>query len=297
MIDKSYLKDLISNPSNIKELECDTIEHILKSAIGIFNKDHIIKEIYFEGSNDLYAIVVGDIHGNLTSLMQIITLIEKLAPKYVIFLGDVVDRGAHQLECLIVVLALKILHPDSYILLRGNHETLEMNEAYGFYQEFLNNFINPQKFRIITTLYSVLPICAVVNDSIFCVHGGIPYDSKSIDCMKSVKSLNFEGKKLLEKAIFEMLWNDPKENLSGFSASYRGSGIQFFGKDVFQNFMRYNNFEYLIRSHECFNEGFRWFFDKKLLSIFSSEGYNSYNFASIALIYSKQVIPKLIQTL
>ena len=69
------------------------------------------------------------------------------------------DRGANQLECLILVLCLKILEPDRYYILRGNHETLEMNQAYGFYYKFIERFVNYDNFNEILLVYNVLPIC------------------------------------------------------------------------------------------------------------------------------------------
>lgn len=93
------------------------------------------------------------------------------------------------------------------------------------------------------------------------------------------------------------MWNDPKTELNGFSDSFRGPGIFFFGYDVFENFMEVNDLKYLIRAHECFPEGFKWFFNKRLLSIFSSADYRGFyhpNPASYAIIKNNEVIPKLI---
>jgi serine/threonine-protein phosphatase PP1 catalytic subunit len=94
------------------------------------------------------------------------------------------------------------------------------------------------------------------------------------------------------------MWNDPKENLKGFSNSYRGPGIYFFGGDVFDEFLHQNDLKYLIRAHECFSEGYRWFFQNRLLSIFSSANYrgnSNPNPASYAIIKNNEVIPKLLR--
>jgi diadenosine tetraphosphatase ApaH/serine/threonine PP2A family protein phosphatase len=188
---------------------------------------------------------------------------------------------------------MKISSPDQMFLIRGNHETLEMNRAYGFYQEFVNKFYHYDWFNEILSLYDVLPICATIDHSIFCVHGGIPTDFSVLDRIHNIKTHQAKG--IYENegdALFQMMWNDPKEDLIGFSHSFRGKGIYFFGKDVFNDFMKSNNFKFLIRSHECFPEGFRWFFNNRLLSIFSSANYRGSNQASFAIIKNQQVFPE-----
>ena len=193
---------------------------------------------------------------------------------------------------------MKIISPQQIFLIRGNHETLEMNRAYGFYQEFINKFYHYEWFNEILSLYDVLPICAKINHSILCVHGGIPKDFSILNKLDNIKTR--DSSSIYEKegnTLYQMMWNDPKEDLRGFSQSYRGSGIYFFGKDVLNDFLNENKFNYLIRSHECFPEGFRWFFNKKLLSIFSSANYRGPNPASFAIIKNHQIFPENIANL
>jgi len=298
LTENSFLIDIIKNPQKISELEFDNISKIFKAAKNIFDEEHLLLEFYVkENVEDVY--VIGDIHGNLNTLMKLIEVINKNNPKLVIFLGDIVDRGSKQLECLLTVLALKILFPLKYFLLRGNHETLEMNEYYGFFQDFILRFKDHDKFNEILNIYNVLPICALINEKILCLHGGIPQDSDILKKLKRQKCKDFEVVfNTIAQGIYQIMWNDPKAGLKGFSDSFRGSGIKLFGIDVFEKFMKANGLQYLIRAHECFPEGFRWFFNKKLLSIFSSANYRgSYapNPASYAIIKNNEIIPKLLK--
>ena len=216
-----------------------------------------------------------------------------------IFLGDIVDRGPYQLECLITVLILKILEPNTYFLLKGNHETLEMNKYYGFFQQFTDRFQNKANFDEILALYNTLPYAARIDKQILCVHGGIPEDMELLNKLDGLKTKDLDKNwKNLSEQLFQITWNDPKENIEGFIDSFRGPGIKFFGEDVFEEFMETNNLKYLIRSHEMFPEGYRWFFKYRLLSIFSSENYGGYsrNPASYAIVNEKnEVIAKLIK--
>ena len=296
MMDDSFIKSIIENPRKIVKLEFSEIQKILNRARKIFENENLVLNLNIEEEEEYY--VIGDIHGDLNSLLYFINKINTSKPKKVLFLGDIVDRGLNQLECLILVLIMKIISPRQIFLIRGNHETLEMNRAYGFYQEFINKFYHYEWFNEILSLYDVLPICANIDQSILCVHGGIPKDFSILNKLGNIKTsdsnsiYNEEG-----EALFQMMWNDPKEDLRGFSQSYRGAGIYFFGKDVFNDFLKENKFNFLIRSHECFSEGFRWFFNKRLLSIFSSANYRGSNPASFAIIKNHQILPENIANL
>ena len=303
MIENSFLQNLINKPDVISKLKFEEISDILAKAKEIFEKENRLLE--FETSKpDDEIYVLGDIHGNLQTLMKLIEIINENKPKLVISLGDIVDRGFKQLECLIIILALKILNPESFFILRGNHETLEMNQAYGFFHEFLQKFKDFNKFSEILAVYNMLPICAIINNSILCLHGGIPED---IDILKKLRGLKLKDidnsvSKSIYEGVFQIMWNDPKSGLrsdpesmlQGFKESFRGSGIKIFGEDVFDKFMKANNLSYLIRAHECFPEGYRWFFNNRLLSIFSAANYRgqlSPNPASYAIVKDNKVIP------
>jgi len=162
----------------------------------------------------------------------------------------------------------------------------------------LNRFKDPKKFNHVKALYNALPYSVLVNESILCLHGGIPEEFNAINRLRGIKTseinLNDEN---TAKSLLQIMWNDPKPNLKGFTESFRGREVKFFGEDVFSDFMRENKLDYLIRAHERFPEGYKWFFNKRLLSIFSSANYRGTLTpipASYAIIRNKTVIPKII---
>lgn len=296
MIDNNFLQSLIEKPQKISSLNFEDISEIIRKAKQLIERENLLLEFILDSDNE-EAYIIGDIHGNLESLTSIINIINKNNPKLVIFLGDIVDRGSYQLECLIMVLALKILEPNRYYLIKGNHETLEMNQYYGFFQEFISKFKDQSKFNEILSFYKVLPICALINDIILCLHGGIPQDFEILNKLKNktIEDLNQTSLDFSDPGIFQILWNDPKD-VEGlmFSNSFRGPGIKFFGQKAFDEFMQKNNLKFLIRAHECFPEGYRWFFNNRLLSIFSSANYRGYyspNPASYAVVRNDKIIP------
>jgi len=293
--ENSLLKEIITNPYIISELEFSNISQILHQASDILKEETLLLELNVDDV-DSEVFVIGDIHGNMKSLQRLIEIIEDTNPKFVIFLGDIVDRGPYQLECLILILALKIQQADKYFLVKGNHESLKINQYYGFYQDFIYRFKNQYKFENVLALYKVLPFCALVNSTILCLHGGIPEDNEFLNKLKGIKTrdlaLVFESE---SKNLMQLMWNDPKSNLKGFSDSFRGIDIKNFGEDVFNDFMRKNQLEYLIRSHELYSKGYKWFFKKRLLSIFSSGNYRGTNPASYAIIKNNVVTPRIVE--
>ncbi len=290
-------KDLLLHPLKISQLKYDDFDAIIHKMIPILSEESVLLEFSHKAyENEIF--VIGDIHGNLKSLSDLIQIVKKENPRVVIFLGDIVDRGSYQLECLVMVMILKIMEPKKYYILRGNHETLEMNAYYGFLEDFKTRFGNTEQFSQIITFYSMLPYCAILNNRILCLHGGIPEDIEILTKIKGkcVKDIPLFSKDLAN-SMMQIIWNDPKEGLKGFSKSYRGPGIKFFGEDVFSQFMERYQLEYLIRSHEVFEEGYKWFFNKRLLSIFSSANYRgslSPNPASYAVIKDNCVVPKFL---
>ncbi|MBY8992002.1 MAG: metallophosphoesterase [Candidatus Lokiarchaeota archaeon] len=294
MIERTYLKELINNPHLLSELEFGNISRILQTVKNLFEEENLLLDLNLNNKNrEIY--VIGDIHGDLNTLLKIIKIVKEKNPERVIFLGDIVDRGPKQLECFLTVLILKILHPQKYYLLKGNHETLEINQMYGFVQDFKSRFKDFEKFNEILMIYNVLPICALVNNSILCLHGGIPQDVEILDKLKNIKTKELDiFINTLSQDLTQIMWNDPKSNLQGFSESFRGPGIKFFGEDVFETFLKKNNLKFVIRSHELFPEGYRWFFHRRLLSIFSSANYRGLNPAYYAVINNDELFPQIL---
>ena len=103
-----------------------------------------------------------------------------------LFLGDYVDRGAHSLETVCLLMALKVKFPDKIHLLRGNHEDKWINNAFGFAEECSSRLGEEPAdvdsvFNKINDLFDWLPLAAVIDDRIVCLHGGIGSTLLSLD--------------------------------------------------------------------------------------------------------------------
>jgi len=237
------------------------------------------------------VLFIGDLHGDLESLIKVVEYTDKLIKEkkkpLLIFLGDYVDRGPKQLECLVgvMLLANKIL-PGKTIMLRGNHETPLMNQYYGFLRDLASRLGVKQARAVYMTkilpLYKSLAVACLVEDwrskKIFAAHGGIPVifsengwrtpDFNEIE--KIQLSEDYDSSSL----AFQILWNDPDENIEEYSPSFRGSGIYVFGSKIVEDFMRRNTVSLIVRSHLAFPpRGYRVMFGGKLVSIFTCRYY------------------------
>ncbi|WP_321420913.1 metallophosphoesterase [uncultured Methanomethylovorans sp.] len=172
-----------------------------------------------------------------------------------LFLGDYVDRGKASMEVLVSLFEIKLQDWNNIILLRGNHESPEMNRKYGFFDEIGRD---EKILKAITSVFEKLPIAAIIQDRIFCVHAGIPG-------VCNINEINKENS-------FEYLWNDPWEH-EGMVFSPRGIGVHQFGRDILEDFLKLNNLSMMIRAHSVLISGYKWQFDKKLLSLFSTPEY------------------------
>ncbi|MEA1985800.1 MAG: hypothetical protein U9N13_09160 [Euryarchaeota archaeon] len=99
---------------------------------------------------------------------------------------------------------------------------------------------------------------AVISDTVFCVHGGIPGPVRLSEITK-------EG-------AYSYVWNDLSE-IAGINQSSQGPGMRTFGKDVLEQFLRVNGLERMVRGHSVVEGGVKWWFGGRLLSLFSAPGY------------------------
>lgn len=240
----------------------ETLSNLLPKVVEIFISE---KPVIYVDSNSV--MVIGDIHGNLKALDFILKMQEKIKCEKMIFLGDYIDRGSDSVEVLNKLFRLKIEDPDKIILLRGNHETAEINCCEGFYDEIRRDDL---LFVLANHVFEEMPIAAVILDRVFCVHGGISGPQKIHNIEKD--------------RSFEYIWNDPSE-VNGLNPSSRGDGIKEYGLDIVSDFLQINDLELIIRGHSVFREGYKWYFNGKLLSLYSTPNCRSLsNNAAFAVI-------------
>ena len=124
--------------------------------------------------------IVGDIHGQYPDLLRLFEFGGFPPEANYMFLGDYVDRGKYSLEVISLLLAYKIKYPENFFLLRGNHECSSINRIYGFYDECKRRY-NIKLWKSFTDCFNSLPCCAIIDEKIICMHGGLSPNLTDLD--------------------------------------------------------------------------------------------------------------------
>jgi diadenosine tetraphosphatase ApaH/serine/threonine PP2A family protein phosphatase len=217
------------------------------------------------------AVIVGDIHGNLPDLLQILRKFpHSPVPESLVFLGDYVDRGSHSVNVMILLLAIFCKYPSYVFLLRGNHEFSHINRLYGFYDEIVNMYGDPCLWGEFQTIFTRLPLVAILDSKIFCVHGGLSPKLTSLDQITSLQLpiVSYES----DSMIADLVWSDPNDRILGYGENSRGSGVSF-GPNAVKAFLRSVGLNLLVRAHQCVEDGYQTFADDHGITVFSSSLY------------------------
>ena len=234
-----------------------------------------VKEILIEESNIIITsapvIICGDLHGQFYDLLELFKTSGGPPPdQKFIFLGDYIDRGSNSLETMELLICLKCLYPDKTILIRGNHESRNISFVYGFYDEINRKYGNSQPWKLFNEIFDLMPLCAVIDKNIFCVHGGL---SPLITTVDQIRLINRKGEIPHEGVICDLLWSDPTDENETWVFNSRGCGWMF-GYKVVNEFNQINGVELICRAHQLAGEGIKyWFKDKNLVTIWSCPNY------------------------
>jgi len=212
--------------------------------------------------------ICGDVHGQFHDLMELFRIGGKCPDTNYLFMGDYVDRGYYSVETVSLLVALKVRYKDRVTILRGNHESRQITQVYGFYDECLRKYGSANVWKYFTDLFDYLPLTALVEHQIFCLHGGL---SPSIDTLDQVRALDRFQEVPHEGPMCDLLWSDPDDR-SGWGISPRGAGYTF-GQDISDQFNHNNGSSLVARAHQLVMEGYNWCQDHNVVTIFSAPNY------------------------
>jgi serine/threonine-protein phosphatase 4 catalytic subunit len=267
--------DLDKCISQLKECETLTENEVLELC-------DLAKEILVEESNvqrvDAPVTICGDIHGQFYDLIELFRVGGACPERNYLFLGDFVDRGHYSVETFLLLLALKARYPDRITLIRGNHESRQITQVYGFYDECQRKYGSVNVWKYCTEVFDFLSLSAIVDDQVFCVHGGL---SPSVNTLDQVRTIDRKQEVPHDGAMCDLMWSDPEE-ISGWGLSPRGAGY-LFGGDVVEKFNEVNALKLIARAHQLVMEGYKPLFDETLVTVWSAPNY-CYRCGNVAAI-------------
>ncbi|KAK4255301.1 hypothetical protein QN277_008316 [Acacia crassicarpa] len=284
-------------------LDCNEIADLCDNAERIFSSEPSVLQLRAPIK------IFGDLHGQFGDLMRLFD--EYGAPStagdiaYIdyLFLGDYVDRGQHSLETITLLLALKVEYPNNVHLIRGNHEAADINALFGFRIECIERMGERDgiwSWHRINRLFNWLPLAALIEKKIICMHGGIGRSINHVEQIENIqRPITMEAGSIV---LMDLLWSDPTENdsVEGLRPNARGPGLVTFGPDRVMEFCNNNDLQLIVRAHECVMDGFERFAQGHLITLFSATNYcGTANNAGAILVLGRDlvVVPKLIHPL
>jgi serine/threonine-protein phosphatase PP1 catalytic subunit len=212
--------------------------------------------------------ICGDIHGQFHDLCRILEWGGRPPKANYLFLGDYVDRGKYSLETIALLFCYKIRYPENFFLLRGNHESSSINRIYGFYDECKRRF-SIKLWKTFSDVFNCMPVAALVGDRILCMHGGLSPDLHSLDQIRTLhRPTDIPDTGLL----CDLLWSDPDKNTTGWAENDRGVSYTF-GVDVVKKTLSQLGLDLVCRAHQVVEDGYEFFADRGLITVFSAPNY------------------------
>jgi serine/threonine-protein phosphatase 2A catalytic subunit len=212
--------------------------------------------------------VCGDIHGQFLDLKELFCIGGCPPETNYVFLGDYVDRGYYSVKTVSLMFLYKTRYKDRFTLLRGNHESRQITQVYGFFDECMRTYSCADVWKLFTDTFDYLPVTAVIENQIICMHGGL---SPSLDSLDNIQQLDRIQEVPHEGPMCDLLWSDPDDRC-GWGISPRGAGYTF-GQDVSEQFNHANGLKLIARAHQLVMEGYNWGHDRNTVTIFSAPNY------------------------
>ena len=212
--------------------------------------------------------ICGDTHGQFYDLLRLFDYGGEPPKANYLFLGDYVDRGKNSIETISLLLAYKIRYKENFFLLRGNHESENINKIYGFFDECKRRY-SVKLWKLFSDCFNSLPIAALVNDKIICMHGGLSPDLQTLEQLKKiVRPTEIPDDGLL----CDLLWSDPDKMANGWGENERGVSVTF-SPQIVEEFLEKHDLDLVCRAHQVVENGYEFFANRQLVTLFSAPNY------------------------
>ncbi|KAJ6851396.1 serine/threonine-protein phosphatase PP1 isozyme 3-like [Iris pallida] len=250
--DRSATHNFLLSESEVRQL--------CMAASDIFLKQPILLQL------SAPIMVCGDIHGQFSDLLRLFECVGFPPAANYIFLGNYVDYGKQSLETICLLLAYKIKFPENFFLLRGSHECASMNRIYGFYDECKRK-LYVRTWKAFVHCFNCLPVAALVEDKILCMHGGL---SPDLDNLGQINKISRPTDVPDTGLLCDLIWSDPSTSVRGWGFNDRGVS---YGPDKVSEFLQKHDLDFICRSHQVVEDGYEFFSTRQLVTIFSAPNF------------------------
>ncbi|CAM9634844.1 unnamed protein product [Phaeothamnion confervicola] len=212
--------------------------------------------------------ICGDTHGQYHDLLRLFEMGGFPPATNYLFLGDYVDRAKQSIETITLCLCYKLKYPESFFMLRGNHECASLNRIYGFYDECKRRY-SVKLWRVFSDCFNCMPVTAVVADKIICMHGGISPELLRLGQILDIpRPIDVPD----EGILCDLLWADPEPTVCGWGRNPRGVSYTF-GHDVIEDFLARHDLDLICRAHQVVEDGYEFQANRQLVTLFSAPNY------------------------
>ena len=191
-------------------------------------------------------------------------------------MGNYVGIGYYSVECISLLLCLKVRYPNRIYLLRGGRENRKISQEKGFYDECKTKYGNTNTWKYFTDLFDYLPLAAVVESKIFCVHGGLYLNIKTLDEINKLDRIKETPR---EGPLCELIFNAPEDRF-GWALQHDVHAYNF-GFEITEKFNHDNKLKMIVNANRWDKEGFFWWHQKQICTIISAPNYYERNKAAI----------------
>ena len=261
-ISQTKKEEQIKSISESNTLSIEELKYLCTKSLEIFMEEPVFLEL------SAPIIICGDTHGQFRDLIRLFEFGGSPSKKTYLFLGDYVDRGKNSIETISLLLAYKIKYPKNIYLLRGNHECEMINRTYGFFDECKRRY-NLRIWKIFSDCFNWLPISALVDEKILCMHGGLSPELTEIKCLKEiVRPTEVPDKGLL----CDLLWSDPEKDVEDWAPNERGISV-LFNENIIERTLDNLDIDLICRAHQVVERGYEFFAQRRLVTVFSAPNY------------------------
>lgn len=241
----------------------DDVARLCRMAVDVVQFEENVKPI------NVPVTICGDVHGQFHDLMELFKIGGPCPDTNYLFMGDYVDRGYYSVETVSYLVAMKIRYQHRITILRGNHESRQITQVYGFYEECLNKYGSTTVWKYCCQVFDFLTLAAIIDGKILCVHGGLSPEIRMLD---QIRVLSRAQEVPHEGGFSDLLWSDP-DNVEAWQVSPRGAGW-LFGSKVAREFNHVNGLNLIARAHQLVMEGFKYHFpEKDVVTVWSAPNY------------------------